>query len=129
MSAGQRAKGIRGENEARKLLWEQLGDIVQPRDLSQTRDGGGDIRIPEARVLVEVKRCERRSVPAWLRQAAESAKTQGDGWVGVVMWRRNMDPWSVYRPLPPGERVHGQSSYGYQYLEAPEFCDWVRGRL
>lgn len=129
MSASQRRKGAGGEREAYRLLADQLGDIVERRDLSQSRDGGGDIRIPAARVLVEVKRVERSSIPAWLRQARQSAEVQGEDWVGVVLWRRNMNPWSVYRPLPPCELAHGQSSCGYQYLDVPEFCDWVRGRL
>ena len=124
MSASQRLRGQRGEREAYKVLWEQLGDVVQKRDLSQTRDGGGDLKIPQARVLVEVKRVQARSVPAWLRQATESARAQGEGWVGVVMWRRNgQREWKVFRL--DAESV----DWGYRESWVPEFCDWVRGRL
>ena len=119
MSASQRRKGAAGEREAHKALWEQLGEVVERRDLSQTRDGGGDIRIPRARVLVEVKRVERRAVPTWLAQARESAKAQGTGWSAVVMWRRNGSPWLAFWGI--GE--------GYREMDVAELCDWVRGRL
>ena len=119
MSASQRRKGQVGEREAHAVLWEQLGDIVERRDLSQTRDGGGDIRIPKARVLVEVKRQERRSVPQWLKQARQSANMQGAGWAGVVAWRRNGEDWSVF----------GGTDRDYLAWTVPDFCDWVRGRL
>jgi hypothetical protein len=136
VSASQRAKGIRGENEAYALLADQLGDCVQKRDLSQTRDGGGDIRIPQARVLVEVKRVQARSVPRWMAQARKSAQlaelaTYELGklpatwdWVGVVMWRRNGGPWQVFMPVGLG-----LGTPGYREVTVPEFCDWVRGRL
>ena len=139
MSASQRRKGQVAEREAYHLLADQLGDIVERRDLSQTRDGGGDIRIPQARVLVEVKRQERRSVPTWLRQARRSAQlaelssyelgklpTSWD-WVGVVMWRRNGEDWVVFLPAddPEDAAVYGE----YAALEVVDFCDWVRGRL
>jgi hypothetical protein len=117
------------------LLWEQLGDIVQRRDLAQTRDGGGDIRIPAARVVVEVKRTQARSVPAWLRQAhksatlasllaARSGKPAEPEWTGVVMWRRNGGQWQVFQPIALSD-----GKPGYRELTVPELCDWVRGRL
>ncbi len=134
MSASQRAKGQRGERDAHRVLWEQLGDIVKRRDLSQTRDGGGDIRIPAARVLVEVKRTQARSVPAWLRQARHSAaaaildfrtgERTGTDWTGVVMWRRNGGQWQVFQPIALSD-----GKPGYRELTVPELCDWVRGRL
>jgi hypothetical protein len=119
MSASQRAKGQRGERAAYHLLWEQLGDIVERRDLSQTRDGGGDIRIPAARVVVEVKRVQARAVPTWLRQARQSANMEGAGWAGVVMWRRNGEPWTLF----------GGTDRDYWAWTVDNFCDWVRGRL
>jgi len=122
VSASQRAKGQRGEREAYQALWEQLGDVVEKRDLSQTRDGGGDIRIPAARVLLEVKRTERRSVSKWRQQAAESAEACGEGWVGVVFWRRNLQRWEAWRTDVPYRR-------GQDGLKLAELCDWVRGRL
>ena len=126
MSASQRRKGANGEREAHKVLWEQLGDVVERRDLSQTRDGGGDIRIPAARVLVEVKRVEQRAVPTWLRQATESAKAQGEAWVGVVMWRRDRGEWRFF--VSEGV-LAGNKAFGYVEWWAEDFCDWVRGRL
>lgn len=132
MSASQRRKGQAGEREAYKVLWEALGDIVERRDLSQVRDGGGDIRIPKARVVVEVKRTNRRSVPTWLRQAEASAlllsETGKPQWVAAVMWRRNGEAWSVYCAYELGEPVRGVAR-GYHQMTLPEFCDWVRGRL
>jgi len=122
MSASQRAKGQRGEREAHAVLWEQLGDCVEKRDLSQTRDGGGDIRIPAARVLVEVKREEERSVPTWLRQARLATEAYGDDWVGVVLWHRNRQPWEAWRTDVPYTR-------GMDGLTLMQLCDWVRGRL
>lgn len=123
VSASQRRKGAGGEREAYRLLADQLGDIVERRDLSQSRDGGGDIRIPAARVLVEVKRVERSSIPAWLRQARQSAEVQGEDWVGVVLWRRNGGEWTAYRPVECGQDGERWESF------LPEFCAWVRERL
>ena len=136
MSASQRRKGADGERSAYKVLWDQLGDIVERRDLSQTRDGGGDLKIPRARVLVEVKRTQARSVPRWMAQARKSAQlaelssyelgklpTSWD-WVGVVMWRRNGGQWQVFMPVGLG-----LGTPGYRELTVLELCDWVRGRL
>ena len=120
MSASQRRKGQVGEREAHKALWEQLGDVVQKRDLSQTRDGGGDIRIPAAKLVVEVKRTQLRAVPTWLSQAWLSAREQGPDWLGVVLWRRNGGEWRAFLP-PARPRDNG--------LSLTEFCDWVRGEL
>jgi len=128
VSASQRRKGADGERSAYKLLWEQLGDVVEKRDLSQTRDGGGDIRIPKARVLVEVKRTQRRSVPAWLKQADLSAKAiPGRRWAGVVMWRPNNSGWTAFII---SSRAQDRGVYrDYFELTLLELCDWVRGRL
>ncbi len=129
MSASQRRKGQAGEREAHRVLWEQLGDCVEKRDLAQTRDGGGDIRIPAARVVVEVKRRNRRSVPTWLRQAEASAlllsETGQPQWASAVMWRRDGDTtWRVFKYWWDSS---GPRDYDEMWVD--EFCDWVRGRL
>jgi Holliday junction resolvase len=86
-----RRKGANGERELIRLLRDELGDIVS-RNLSQTRDGGRDI-LGLPGYAVEVKRCERIELTAWLRQAREQA---AEGEVPVVAWRRNGHPWRIY---------------------------------
>ena len=119
MGAGERRKGARAEVEVYHHLHEVLGDLVSKRDLSQARDRGGDLRIPRARVVVEVKRTQSRSVPAWLRQSAASALQRGKTWTGAVAWRPDRADWRYFLPARDG----------YRTLTLEEFVQWVTARL
>jgi hypothetical protein len=118
-------KGQRGEREAVSLLRQSLGAaIVEDRDLAQCRDGGGDVRIPAARVVVEVKRTQARAVPTWLAQARATAAGIGPTWVGVVLWRRNRAPWRAWIAAPETAKLAGRQGMGLE-----DWLAWVRGRL
>ena len=122
MGAAERRKGQRGENELYQVLADQLGTCVRRRDLSQARDGGGDIQIPEAAIVVESKYTRRRSTPSWVRQARESARALGPHWIGVAAWREHgVRRWRFFLPCP--------SKPFYFEVDLQCFCDWVRGRL
>mgnify|MGYP007101879398 CR=1 FL=1 len=43
---------------------------------------------------LEVKRCERLQLPAWIEQAERDAERMQDG-VPVVIFRQNRQPWRV----------------------------------
>lgn len=125
MGASQRMKGQRGEREAVSLLRQSLGAaIVEDRDLAQCRDGGGDVRIPAARVVVEVKRTQARAVPTWLAQAHATAAGIGPTWVGAVLWRRNRSPWRAWVAAPETAIVAGRDG-----VDLETWLAWVRGRL
>ena len=71
MGKSQRAKGAVYEREIVRVLREVFGDDTE-RNLSQTRDGGGDIDLPG--YLVECKRRAGIAVYDWLDQASKAAK-------------------------------------------------------
>ena len=77
------------------MLTDNLG-TKHVRNLDQTRDGGGDIVC--GRWLIEVKRVQRASLPAWWRQAVASAKARG---LTPCLWyRADRSPWRVRVPMP-----------------------------
>ena len=69
MSKSQRTKGATYEREIVTTLKDVLG-IDAKRNLSQTRDSGGDILLDN--YLIECKRRASISVYAWMKQAEES---------------------------------------------------------
>jgi Holliday junction resolvase len=83
-----RQKGARGERDFR--------DLLRDHGFACDRDGSefGDLRHEVEGVHFEVKRQERLSLPAWLRQAEEDA----DGRVPVVAFRQSRQPWRVVIP-------------------------------
>lgn len=94
MGASERRKGQAGEREARKFLVDRLGDMVSKRDLSQSRDGGADLRLRMFRghdSVVEVKRRNAITLHAWLDQAEAAA----DGGDAFVMARGDGRDWFV----------------------------------
>jgi hypothetical protein len=93
--ARSRRKGQEGEREVCGLLTENLGEKFT-RNLDQARDGGGDV--PCGRYLIEVKRVQQASLPAWWRQAVASAKRKGK--IPALWYRADRKPWRVVVPLP-----------------------------
>lgn len=87
MSASQRRKGAAGEREVCAYLSGIFDERVK-RNLSQSRDGGDDIRV--AGLVVEVKRRKRIAVLRWMEQAKRAA---GDGGVPVVVMREDDGKW------------------------------------
>ena len=73
MSASQRRKGAAGEREWCAFLGER--GITAKRDIDQSREGGGDVRVPP--LLWEVKRYARFAVYEHMDQATESARKHG----------------------------------------------------
>lgn len=83
MSASQRRKGASYEREVAHYLSTVFGEPVK-RNLSQSRDGGDDIRV--SGLVVECKRRRRIAVLRWYEQAKRAA---GDGGVPVVVMRED----------------------------------------
>lgn len=93
MSATERAKGVRGEQEVASLL--RSFDL--PCDRTVQNSGfyvRGDLTGVEGYHL-EVKRQETLRLPQWLRQAEEEA---GDN-VPIVCHRQNRGEWYATLPL------------------------------
>ena len=73
MGKSQRTKGATYEREIVTALKDVLG-IDAKRNLTQTREGGGDIVLDK--YLIECKRRASISVYAWMKQAEESCDTK-----------------------------------------------------
>ena len=95
MSKASRDKGANGEREVVSLLADELG-VAAKRQLDQSRDGGADIIIEcgSKSLAIEVKRVERSTPLAWLRQV-EAVDTDlhmvlwrpsRSGWIGILPW-------------------------------------------
>ena len=89
MSASQRTKGARGENELCRLLSDELGQVVR-RTLDQSRAGGADcLEVPG--YAIECKRQERLCKPAWWRQAVrQGLACQREP---IVFYRQSRKDW------------------------------------
>ena len=90
-----RAKGARAENEVCHLIRDITGDEVR-RNLSQTRDAGGDVKWGP--FYFEVKYQQRFVMPEWQKQAVQSAQADG-GLVPAVVYRRPNEPFWVSLPF------------------------------
>lgn len=93
-----RTKGSRGELELLKLLGDELGQSLS-RNLSQTREGGGDC-LDVHGYVIEVKRCETLCLPAWWRQARRQAEGRGEP---MLAFRQSRKPWRVLIHTKDGE--------------------------
>ena len=102
MSASQRNKGAAAEREVLKLLGDELGQQLQ-RNLQQTRSGGGDC-LDVWGYVIEVKRQEALSRPAWWRQACKQAEGIGEP---MLLYRRNREPWHALIHTRNGGYRHG----------------------
>ena len=102
MGRMSREKGARGEREVVALARTKglEADRLAPLQAGRV-PGAPDVLIrawPE--LHVEVKRDERMSVDAMVRQSvAEAAAFPGDQRVPLVAWRRNGGQWRVDAPL------------------------------
>ena len=98
MSKASRDKGKRGEREWRRWLIDNLGCILARRGY-QTRAGGkeeADVKDGIPGTHAEVKRVEKLSIWAALKQAREDADIRGQ--LPYVAFRRNRDHWNVAVP-------------------------------
>ena len=91
-----RAKGARVEREVCHLIRDLTGDDVS-RNLSQTRDAGGDVKWGP--FYLEVKYQQTLALPAWQRQATESAAKDVDQLVPAVVYRRPNEHFWVAMPF------------------------------
>lgn len=94
MGASQRRKGTRAERELVRLLRDELGDDGITRNLEQTREGGGDIRLPP--FMLEVKRARQARIPEWWDQAVAQA---GSGEYPALAYRLDRQAWRFRVPL------------------------------
>lgn len=85
-----RAKGARAENEVCHLIRDLTGDEVR-RNLSQTRDAGGDVKWGP--FYLEVKYQQKFAMPEWQKQAVQSAAGGGNLVPAVVYRRPNEQFW------------------------------------
>lgn len=109
MPINSRQKGAQGEREFSATLFDQLGIRLQ-RNLTQTRNGGHDLLMPEdasgpaaeslSRVALEVKRY-RAVTPAlvtrWWTQA-ETQATQAGLWP-CLAFRGDRQAWRLKLPV------------------------------
>jgi hypothetical protein len=86
-----RNKGAAAEREVLKLLGAELGQSLQ-RNLTQTREGGGDC-LEVWGWVIEVKRQEALSRPTWWRQACRQAEGKGEP---MLLYRRNREAWRAF---------------------------------
>lgn len=98
MSKMSRDKGARGEREVVNLACDTGLRAIRTAQLQTNRaTGAADILLMDFPGLhVEVKRDERMSVDAMVRQAVRDAT--GGQWP-VVVWRRNKGKWRADVPL------------------------------
>ena len=107
MGRASRQKGANGERELVNLLKGMEVRAMRTAPL-QTGQKVPDVTLldwPEA--WVEVKRDERLSVDAMIRQAEADAP---EGHTPIVAFRRNQRPWSVVLPLPAFVEMIGGKS-------------------
>jgi Holliday junction resolvase len=88
MSARERDKGLRAENEVVAIL-RQHGWHGAARNLLQARSGGADV-LGTSPLCVEVKRTERSDPWAWWAQVTAAAKP---GEIPCVAFRRSGAEW------------------------------------
>jgi Holliday junction resolvase len=94
-----REKGKRGEREVVNLAKAHGLEARRTAPLQSALDSGAsDVQLPDFPTMhVEVKRDERMSVDAMVKQAEADSS---EGHTPVVAWRRNDRPWYVAVPLP-----------------------------
>lgn len=88
MGRYSRAKGLRGEQEAVRLL-HSLGVRCHRASFGQQAGGLPDI-VNELGLEVEVKRTEKAKVGEWVDWLSDLASR---GKTGFVLWRSNRRPW------------------------------------
>lgn len=99
MASKSKTKGARGEREVCDLANKALGTKYRRTPQSGGMDLKGDIRQawggkPSAfdKFHKEVKRCEKLSLPKWIRQSEADARS-GD--MPCVIYRQSEQPWRI----------------------------------
>lgn len=91
MGKAQRNKGAAAEREVAAIINDRLGTDLRRTPLSGGMTWKGDIRGWDG-MHVEVKRQERLSIPAWVKQAEDDCP-EGD--IPLVVFRQSREPWRV----------------------------------
>jgi Holliday junction resolvase len=86
-----RNKGANAEREVANIIKERMGIHMHRTPLSGGMQWKGDIQGWPGYHL-EVKRCEKLSLPAWLRQTEADCPT---GSVPLLVYRSSREPWRV----------------------------------
>lgn len=94
MSKSQRVKGAAGENEICKLIFELLG-VEAHRNLSQTRDGGADIKLNPYSIEVK-RRAAIGNIYDWMEQAERGCEP---GERPIVVCRADRKEWLAVIPI------------------------------
>ena len=92
-----KAKGGMGEREVASILSSALDKNIQ-RNLAASRgEETADIifNYNNTTWLIEVKRRERLSKPAWYKQALSHRAKLGYG-IPILVYRKNREPWTAY---------------------------------
>jgi hypothetical protein len=86
MGRASRDKGQRGERQVR--------DLLRRCGFKAERDGSefGDLKHNVPATRIEVKLCERWSIPEWLRQVEADAEPHE---TPVLVFRKSRGPWRV----------------------------------
>ncbi len=123
VAKGAKAKGSTGERELCRIFEQELllpeKSII--RNLEQVRDGSSDIVLPG--YMIEVKRHETLTVPAWWEQVCTSALKHKC--FPILAYRRNRQKWFYCIPaavILPGD-------WRYITMCSPLFFDWFRARI
>ena len=94
MSKSQRTKGAAGEREVCDLIFQNLGIHVH-RNLSQTRDGGADIKLNPYSIEVK-RRAAIGNVYDWMDQASNGCD-QGER--PIIVCRADRKEWLAILPI------------------------------
>lgn len=100
--ASSRNKGAAAEREFLKLLGGELG-VALNRNLTQTREGGGDC-LEVRGWVIEIKRQESLSRPTWWKQALRQAEGKGEP---MMCYRRNREEWTCFIHTRDGQYREG----------------------
>ena len=94
MGKSQRTKGAAGEREICDLIFQNLGIQVH-RNLSQTRDGGADIKLSPYSIEVK-RRAAIGNIYDWIDQASKGCD-QGER--PIVVCRADRKEWLAILPV------------------------------
>lgn len=94
MSKAQRTKGAVGEREICELIYKNLG-VEAHRNLSQTRDGGADIKLNPYSIEVK-RRAAIGNIYDWMDQAERGCEP---GERPIVVCRADRHEWLAILPI------------------------------
>lgn len=94
MSKAQRTKGAAGEREVCDLIFQNLG-IEAHRNLSQTRDGGADIKLKPYSIEVK-RRAAIGNIYDWMNQASAGCDVAERP---IVVCRADRKEWLAVLPI------------------------------